>query len=205
MPSRTEPSRGDRAAPGLRERKKARTRAAIQAHALRLFREQGYHATTVDQIIDAAEVSETTFFRYFPAKEDVVFQDDLDPLIIEAFQSQPTELSPIQAIRAAIRQQFDALTPEQRQAIQERTSLIVAEPALRAAMLDQISQTMLLLADAIAERTGRPKSDLAVRTVAGSAIGAMLATLPALADSPEADLPALVDQALGHLEAGLPV
>ncbi|ABW13376.1 regulatory protein TetR [Parafrankia sp. EAN1pec] len=57
------PSSTDRAAPGLRERKKARTRAAIQTHALRLFREQGYNATTVEQIIDAAEVSETTFFR----------------------------------------------------------------------------------------------------------------------------------------------
>ncbi|ABW16444.1 transcriptional regulator, TetR family [Parafrankia sp. EAN1pec] len=199
------PSSTDRAAPGLRERKKARTRAAIQTHALRLFREQGYNATTVEQIIDAAEVSETTFFRYFPTKEEVVLQDDLDPLIIEAFHNQPADLTPIQAIRAAIRQQFDALTPDQRQAIQERTVLIVAEPALRAAMLDQISQTMLLLADAIAERTGRPKDDLAVRTVAGSAIGAMLATLPALADDPNADLPALVDQALGHLEAGLPV
>ncbi len=199
------PSRTDRATPGLRERKKARTRAAIQTHALRLFREQGYQATTVEQIIDAAQVSETTFFRYFPTKEGVVLQDDLDPLIIEAFQDQPADLSPIQAIRAAIRQQFDALTPDQRQAVQERTALIVTEPALRAAMLDQISQTMLLLAGAIADRTRRPTDDLAVRTVAGSAIGAMLATLPALAENPNADLPALVDQALGYLEVGLPL
>ncbi|MDT3445213.1 MULTISPECIES: TetR family transcriptional regulator [unclassified Pseudofrankia] len=195
----------DRATPGLRERKKARTRATIQTHALRLFHEQGYQATTIEQIIDAAEVSETTFFRYFRTKEDVVLQDDLDPLIVEAFQKQPADLTPIQAIRAAIRQQFDALAPDQRQAIQERTSLILAERPLRAAMLDQISQAMLLLADAVAERTGRPKDDLAVRTVAGSAIGAMLATLPALAENPAADLPALIDQALGHLEAGLPV
>ncbi|KPM56124.1 TetR family transcriptional regulator [Frankia sp. R43] len=199
------PSRTDRATPGLRERKKARTRAAIQTHALRLFREQGYQATTIEQIIDAADVSETTFFRYFPTKEHVVLQDDLDPLIIEAFQNQPPELSPVQAIRAAVRHQFDALTPEQRQAVRERTSLIVGEPALRAAMLDQISQAMLLLAEAIAQRTGRPKDALAVRAIAGSAVGAMLATLPALADDPHADLPALVDEALGYLETGLPV
>ena len=45
-----------RIGPGLRERKKAKTRATIQENALRLFREQGYDATTVEQIAEAAEV-----------------------------------------------------------------------------------------------------------------------------------------------------
>src|ERR1700691_5606418 len=87
---------------GLRERKKARTRASIRSEALRLFREQGYHATTVEQIAAAAEVSPSTFFRYFPTKEDVVLQDDMDTRMLQAFIRQPPELAPIAAVRAAM-------------------------------------------------------------------------------------------------------
>src|SRR5215831_3477438 len=89
---------------GLRERKKARTRAAIREHALRLFREQGYQRTTVEQIAAAAEVSPSTFFRYFPTKEDLILQDDMDTRMVEAFERQPAGLGPIPAVRAALRE-----------------------------------------------------------------------------------------------------
>ena len=58
---------------GLRERKKLRTRETIVAVATRLFVEHGYEATTTAQIAEAAEVSPSTFFKYFPTKADVVF------------------------------------------------------------------------------------------------------------------------------------
>ena len=64
--------------PGLRDRKKQKTRWSIQEHALRLFQEHGYDQTTVDQIAAAAEISPSTFFRYFKTKEDVVVQDEYD-------------------------------------------------------------------------------------------------------------------------------
>jgi EmrB/QacA subfamily drug resistance transporter len=188
---------------GLRERKKARTRATIQACALRLFREHGYDATTIEQIIAAADVSETTFFRYFPTKEDVVLQDDYDPLLIAAFHAQPSQVAPVAAVRAAFAAAFGGMTAEQRAEMRERVMLIFTVPRLRAAMLDQISQAMQLLANAMADRAGRRPDDLAVRTVAGAIVGAAVAVSTVLGDDPDADLPALIDQAIAQLEPGL--
>lgn len=57
---------------GLRERKKARLRQQIIETAIRLFRKQGYEKTRVDDIVNALEISQPTFFRYFPAKDAVL-------------------------------------------------------------------------------------------------------------------------------------
>ncbi|HYQ36885.1 MAG TPA: TetR family transcriptional regulator, partial [Mycobacterium sp.] len=81
---------------GLRERKKIKTRLAIRREAFRLFDANGYAATTVEQIAEAAEVSPSTFFRYFPSKESLLLADDLDPLVLAAFKAQPPDLSPSQ-------------------------------------------------------------------------------------------------------------
>jgi AcrR family transcriptional regulator len=199
------PSPAEGPATGLRERKKARTRAAIQAHALRLFRERGYQATTVEQIFTAAEVSETTFFRYFPTKEDLVLQDDFDPVIADRLLHQPAELSPVQAVRHTLREHFAALTPDQTADMRERIALVTAQPALRAAMLDQYSRAMVLVADALADRAGRPHGDLAARTIAGATMGVLMAAVAALVEDPTADLPTVIDAALELLERGLPL
>jgi AcrR family transcriptional regulator len=195
--------RRDRPSIGLRERKKARTRATIQAHALRLFRGQGYDATTVQQIIDAAEVSESTFFRYFPTKCDVVLSDDFDPLIVDAFRSQPPDVRPIQALRVAFRLVFDQLSGQEMSEQQERMHLILSVPELRAAMLDQFASAMRLLAVVLAERTGRQPEDTAVLTLAGAVVGAVVAVTLAMGDDPTVNFAARLDEAMAHLESGL--
>jgi AcrR family transcriptional regulator len=161
----------DRPVVGLRERKKAKTKSAIQQHALRLFHEQGYHSTTVEQIADAAEVSPSTFFRYFPSKEEVVLYDATDPLLLDSLRSQPAELTAIQALRASMREVFGALPSQELELQQERDRLIRAVPELRARMLDEFVKTLHVFADALAERTGRRPDDPAVRTLAAAVIG----------------------------------
>jgi DHA2 family multidrug resistance protein-like MFS transporter len=196
--SATSPARS-----GLRERKKARTRATIQACALRLFREQGYDATTIEQIIEAADVSETTFFRYFPTKEDVALDEAYDPMLIEAFEAQPPQLAPVPALRAAFASTFAGLTAQQRAELRERIALTLTVPRLRAAMLDQISRATQLIGRAMAERAGRRPDDLTVRAVTGAIVGAAVAVAAAVVDDPDADVAALIDQAIAHLEPGL--
>jgi len=193
---------------GLRERKKAKTRAAIRQHALRLFREHGYSATTVEQIADAAEVSPATFFRYFPTKEDVVLQDDFDIITLEALAAQPPELSPIAAFRAAAAAAWEQMSPEETIRFAETSQLTLGVPEIRARALDELTRTAGEIASAIAARTGRSAEDFAVRNLAGAIIGViMTATMPWHADS-NADVRAMfeqIDAGLAHLEAGLPL
>lgn len=193
----------DRPSVGLRERKKARTRAEIQAHALRLFHQQGYEATTVAQIIEEAEVSESTFFRYFPTKADVVLFDGMDALIVEAFRDQPRELGEIHALRVALRTVFGRLTAQEAADQRERMDLIFSVRELRATLLEQLVSTMELIRKVVAERTGRQPDDLVVRSLAGAVMGVTTAVLVALGDDPTANIGALLDEAMGHLEAGL--
>jgi AcrR family transcriptional regulator len=192
-------------ATGLRERKKVKTRAVIQQEALRLFRERGYETTTVEQIAAAAEVSPSTFFRYFPTKEDVVLYDALDPVLIEAFRSQRPELSPIQALRAAFRGVFRSLPAEELAQQRERAALFLSVPELRAAWIGDLAGTIQLFEELIAERLGRRSDDFAARNFAGAVFGvALVAMLYGMQDR-KANLYDLVDASFAHLEAGLPL
>jgi AcrR family transcriptional regulator len=190
---------------GLRERKKLKTRAAIQKEALRLFLERGFEGTTIEDIAEAAEVSTSTFFNYFASKEDLVLSDDLDPLLIVAFNAQPPEMSPIGALRAAMRGLFSDLTPEQDAMFRQRAELIRRDPEVRSAMLNQFAGMVDQVADVLASRVGRRSADFAVRNLAGALIGVLMSAVLAAASDPDADLTQLTDAAMAHLEAGLPL
>lgn len=190
---------------GLRERKKLKTRAAIQKEALRLFEEKGYEATTIEDIAEAVEISPSTFFNYFPSKEDVVLLDDLDPLLYAAFNAQPANLSPIAALRAAMRDVFSNLTPQQADVFHRRMLLVAASDQVRAAMLIQFAGMVQQVAELLAARIGRPADDFAVQNVSGALLGVMMAAFLGAQRNPREDLMRLADEALAHLEAGLPL
>jgi AcrR family transcriptional regulator len=200
---------GRAATAGLRERKKARTRASLREHALRLFREQGYQATTVEQIAAAAEVSPSTFFRYFPTKEDLILQDDMDARMVVALERLPAELGPVAAVRAAFRQVWASFSGHELDVVRETTRLSLTVPEIRARAMDEFSRTIQVVAEAVAKRSGLAPDDLAIRAVAGAVVGVVMAVaLPAEDWSQRGDFEDMfgrVDAALALLEAGLPL
>jgi AcrR family transcriptional regulator len=191
---------------GLRERKKARTRASIRQHAMRLFREQGYGETTVEKIAEAAEVSPSTFFRYFPTKEDVVISDDYDPLLIAAFRAQPPEVSVVEALRRSVRAVFSGLDPESIEREAYRHQLMETVPELRAAMYTEYRRSIDLLANLVAERVGLDPESPELRAFAGALVGVMLA-VAYTSEGMVLDEGGFgrIDRALAFLEAGLPL
>jgi AcrR family transcriptional regulator len=214
VPERAEPTEAvptviPRPAIGLRERKKARTRAAIRAEAIRLFAAQGFAATTVEQVAEAADVSPSTFFRYFPTKEAVIVGDEYDPVIFEMFRDQPAELHPVRAFRNAVRTVMLQMTPDALEQERLRHSLLQSVPELRSAMFEEFGTSLGLMAEMLGERIGRPAGDLRVRTLAGAMIGvAISVTLDTWSRPVEWDPDEIVsrfDAAFELLEQGLPL
>lgn len=191
---------------GLRERKKLKTRRSIQEHALRLFQEQGYDATTVEQIAEAAEVSPSTFFRYFPTKEDTVLTDEYDPWILEAIRAQPAELSPVHTLRNVLRDIIGVMLAADRQRILDRSRLMLSVPALRSRQWEQTRATQQRMVEALAERLGRPADDFELQAFGAAVIAVWETTILAwVGRGGEGDLLELLDRGIDFLSAGCPL
>jgi AcrR family transcriptional regulator len=193
--------------PGLRERKKIETLHRLQEEALRLFDEHGYDATTIEQIAEAAGVSPSTFYRYFPTKEDVVVQDEYDPLIVNVFENQSADDAPLDALREVLRVLFAEFTDADIERVRRRVRMIFAVPALRAKQVQQTTATEELLARMVAERTGRSPGELEVRHFTALIVTSWTVAISAWAETEggKDDLAATMDRCLAHLEAGAPL
>ncbi|MEV6839840.1 TetR family transcriptional regulator [Streptomyces sp. NPDC051133] len=163
----------------LRERKKQRTREALLRAALELFTTQGYEHTTVDEITDAVEVSQRTFFRYFAGKEDVAFavQEMTEAHFVAAVRARPAHEAPMEALRQAVLEGWDAIRETVESAVPVELYLrmyrtIESTPALLAAHLRRSAATEETIARVLAEREGvdvdaDPRPRLAVAVFGG--------------------------------------
>jgi AcrR family transcriptional regulator len=175
---------------GLRERKKLRTRSTLRASAFELFRKQGYDETTVAEIAEAADVSQTTFFRYFPSKEALVVEDDVDQLFLARME----ELDNVEGnvVTAMLRHAsvvFTSLDEGQRESESERLRLLTSTPSLRGAWLGEQERSIALLADTLSGRFGMDEFD--ARVIGGALIGASMAAMSA---EESLDLPARLER-----------
>ncbi|MFF2566589.1 TetR/AcrR family transcriptional regulator [Streptomyces sp. NPDC058084] len=165
--------------PGLRERKKQRTRDALIRAALELFTSQGYERTTVDEIVDAVDVSQRTFFRYFATKEDVAFavQQMVEERFVQALAGRPPEEGPLDAMRNAVLSAWDTIGEAIAEVVPVELyvrsfQVIESTPALLAVHLRRSTEMEESIARLIAEREGLdvdedPRPRIAVAAFSG--------------------------------------
>ena len=144
----------------LRDNKKTRTREALRAAAFRLFRDKGFERTTIDEIAAEAGVSRTTFFRYFPAKEAVVFDRgrEVGAVFRRWIAERPRRENPLEAFEGALlalaREVRD--NPDLARESLAMEDLFERNPALRKSRADHRQEQIALVAQALADRDGRP-------------------------------------------------
>ncbi|MEU0069967.1 TetR family transcriptional regulator [Streptomyces sp. NPDC006332] len=165
--------------PGLRERKKQRTRDALVRAALELFTTRGYDGTTVDDIADAVEVSQRTFFRYFAGKEEaaLALTEMTVAQLIESVRARPPHEAPVQALRQAVLEGWDTLNDIVAEVVPVELYLrmyrvIESTPVLLAAYLRRSDEAEEEIARVLAAREGLdveadPRPRLAVAVFSG--------------------------------------
>ncbi|GAA3821546.1 TetR family transcriptional regulator [Streptomyces coacervatus] len=163
----------------LRERKKQRTRDALLRAAVELFTTRGYDRTTVDDIAEAVDVSQRTFFRYFAGKEEaaLALQELAVVRFVEAVRERPAEEAPMAALRQAVLEGWDTLHEVIEAVVPIELYLrmyrvIESTPVLLAAHLRRNEETEDTIARVLAEREGLdvaadPRPRLAVAVFGG--------------------------------------
>jgi len=158
---------------GLRERKKEHVRRTIQCEAMRLFAEQGYEQTTVEQIAEAAGVSTATVYRYFTSKEDTVVTDEYDPIVIQSIIDRPADEPLIDSVRSTMTGVLATYFARDRDLLIARHQLVKKTPALQVASFGEQERTTELFAALLARHLRRSVDDVDVRIACGALSGAL--------------------------------
>ncbi|MFE0360166.1 TetR family transcriptional regulator [Streptomyces griseoaurantiacus] len=198
--------------PGLRERKKQRTRDALLRRGLELFTTRGYERTTVDEIAEAVDVSQRTFFRYFAGKEDIVFfvQEMVESQYVTEIARRPAEEAPVEAMRQAVMSCWDRIGASIEQLVPVelhlRTYQLIWEtPALLAIHLRRSIEWEEKIARILAAREGvDPETDPRPRVAVGLFGGVMRVTERTWSAGGDLTVAAMRDLTTRHLDAIAP-
>ena len=183
-------------------RRRVTTHAELEQAAFALFAARGFDATTVDEIAAAAGIGRRTFFRYFPSKNDVpwgAFEHELERMRVR-LKACPPEVPLMDAIRLALID-FNRVAPAQVPLHRRRMELILRVPTLLAHSTLRFTAWREVIAEFVAERTGRRPDDLAPQAIANAILGVAVAAYEFWLDDPAADLGALLDDAMRQLDA----
>jgi mycofactocin system transcriptional regulator len=181
-------------------RRRATSRAELEQTAFTLFTARGFDATTVDEIAAAAGIGRRTFFRYFPSKNDIpwgAFEDELERMRVR-LKACPPEVPLMDAIRVALID-FNRVAPAQVPLHRRRMELILRVPTLLAHSTLRFTAWREVVAEFVAERTGRRPDDLAPQAIAHAVLGVAIAAYEHWLDDPGTDLGALLDDAMRQL------
>ncbi|KRQ01400.1 hypothetical protein AOQ72_07945 [Bradyrhizobium yuanmingense] len=160
---------------GLREQKRRETLRRITDTGLRLFLRNGYEATTLDAIAEAAGISRRTFFYYFKSKEDIIlaWQGGLAEAIGRAVLEQSTKQPPLEAVKnALVRLTASYEDVQARKQMMEIDRFIRTNETLRAREATKYAQQEQAVFDALCTMWPQPKRRTALRIVAMVSIGA---------------------------------
>jgi AcrR family transcriptional regulator len=194
---------------GLRERKKAQTRQALTAAAIRLSIERGSpDAVTIEEISDAADVSPRTFFNYFSSKEDAILAVDPErrAALRAELELRPEDETPVEALRAAVLAGVDDFD-ENGELWAQRLQLVREHPALSSGYVASFADFERGMVEAMAARLGLdPDVDLYPALVVTAALTVMRVTVKHWQATPDGPgLSELLDEAFDHLADGLVV
>jgi AcrR family transcriptional regulator len=193
--------------PGLRERKKQRTREAIARAAHELFVERGYHATTLPDIAEAADVSTRTIFGYFASKEDILFSNFsvMKDALAQALATRPEG----QDTLATVREFILASHAMEKDKLDHQVHLCVLhDETLRTHLRARLAQIEELIAAEIAKDLDSPDDDLRPQVVAAS-LTAAFNVLSERDDAAKkepttaAEIAAAIDPVISFLRGGL--
>ena len=168
--------------PGLRERKKERTRREIAEAARTLFGERGFDAVTVAEVAAAAEVSEATVFNYFPTKEDLFYSglEAFEEMLLDAVRERPSGDSALAAFSRFItepRGLLAATEPEAIERLAATTQVIEESPALLAREQRILAGFTDSLAELLREESGAGPEDVEPWVAANAMLGVHRALL----------------------------